>query len=102
MFEKAPRNFLFEKLHALLLLEEHCNALHKSNFNSRVMPSLEASSTTPQKIIGCRKSQADAHLGISKKLFADVLNTKNYLLLRHTLMLLTAMIELHIIMLVLS
>ena len=37
---------------------EDCNALKKISFNGRLMPSLEASSTIPQEIIGGRKSQA--------------------------------------------
>ena len=50
MLEKAPSNFLVEKLRALLLLEADFNALHNINFNGRLMSSLETSSVMPQKI----------------------------------------------------
>ena len=39
------------------------------------MPSLEASSSIPQEIIGGRRSQTSTHLDLSKKLIADISNT---------------------------
>ena len=67
MLEKAPGNFLVGNLHAVLLLEADFNALHKINFNGRLIPSLEISSATTQEIIGGRRSQASVHLDLSKK-----------------------------------
>ena len=40
------------------------------------MPSLEASSSIPREVIGGRRSQAATHLALSKKLIADVSNTR--------------------------
>ena len=40
------------------------------------MPSLEASSSMPQEIIGIRISQDATYLALSKKLIADVSNTR--------------------------
>ena len=65
-----------ENLRALLLLEACFNGLHKIDFNSRLMPSLEVSSSVPQEITGCRRLQADTHLALGKKLIADVSNTR--------------------------
>ena len=48
MLEKDPGNYTVEKLRALLLLESDFNGLHKLNFNGRLVPSLEASSSMPQ------------------------------------------------------
>ena len=41
------------------------------------MPSLEASSSKPQEIIGGRRSQAATHLALTKKLIADISNIRN-------------------------
>ena len=60
----------------MLFLEADFNGLYKINFNSRLIPLLGASSSTPQEIIGRRRSQADTHLALSKKLIADVSNTR--------------------------
>ena len=76
MLEKYLGNFTVEKLRALLLLEADFNGLHKINFNRRLMPSLEASSSMPQEIIGDRRSQATTHLALSKKLIADISNIR--------------------------
>ena len=67
MLEKAPGNFLVEKLRVLLLLEAYVNALHKIKFNGRLIPYFEASSAMPQEIIGGRRSKSDTHLALSKK-----------------------------------
>ena len=40
------------------------------------MPSLEASSSMSQAIIGGRRSQAATHLALSKKLTADISNIR--------------------------
>ena len=48
MLENDPGNFKVENLRTTLLLEVDFNALHKINFNSRLMPSLEASFFIPQ------------------------------------------------------
>ena len=66
MLEKNPVKFLVEKLWALLLLEADFNALHKINFNDRLMPSLELSSAILHEIIGGRISQATIHLALRK------------------------------------
>ena len=76
MLEKAPGNYTVEKLRALLLLEADFNGLHEINFNRKLMPSLQASSSTPQEIIGGRRSQASTHLAMSKKLINDISNTR--------------------------
>ena len=55
ILDKAPGTYTVEKLRALLLMEAGVNGLHKINFNRRLMPSLEASPSTPQQIIGDRK-----------------------------------------------
>ena len=60
----------------MLLLEADFNGLHKINFNGRLMPHLEATSSTPQESIGDRRSQATTHLALSKKLIADVSNIR--------------------------
>ena len=60
----------------LLLLEAYFNTLHKINFNIRIMPFLEASYSTPQKIIGGRRSQDTSNLVLSKKLIVDFSKTK--------------------------
>ena len=52
ILEKTPGNFLVEKLRAMLLIKEDCNAIRNINFNGRLMPNLETFSTTPQVIIG--------------------------------------------------
>ena len=57
MLEQAPEIFLVEKLRALLLLEADANALHKINFNGRLMNALDTSSAIPQEIIRGRRSQ---------------------------------------------
>ena len=67
ILSKAPGNVLVGKLRALLLIEADYNALHKINFNGRLILSLEASSDIPQEIIGGRKSQAATHIALSKK-----------------------------------
>ena len=67
MLEKSPENFLVEKLTVLLFLEEDFNALHKINFNVRLISSLETSTAIPQEIICDRRSQAATHLALSKK-----------------------------------
>ena len=72
MLKKAPGNFLVEKLRVLLLLEAHVNALHKINFNGRLIPSFEDSSAMPQTKLGGRRSKAASHLAISKKLIEDI------------------------------
>ena len=79
MSEKAPENYTVEKLRALLLLEVDSNGLHKINFNERLIPSLEASSSTPQDIIGVSRSQAATHLALRKTLIADISNTRKLL-----------------------
>ena len=56
MLEKAPGIFLVDNFRVLLLLETYFNALHKINFNGRLMNCLETSSATPQEIIGSRRS----------------------------------------------
>ena len=56
MLEKSPGNLRVEKLRAILLLEADFNGLHKINFNGRLMPRLEATSSIPQEIIGGRRS----------------------------------------------
>ena len=76
MLEKAPGNYTVEKLRVLLLLEEDFNVLHKINFNGRLMPSLEASLSMPQEIIGSRRLKAATHLVLRKKLIADISNTR--------------------------
>ena len=76
MLEKSPGNFRVEKLRAVLLLEADFNGLHKINFNGRLMPRLEATSSIPQKIIGGRRSQVATHLALSKKLIADISNIR--------------------------
>ena len=63
-------------LEKLSLLEAYFDALHEINFSGTLMTSLEASSVTPQEIIGSRRSQAATHLALSKKLIVDVSNTK--------------------------
>ena len=40
------------------------------------MTSLEASSSTPQEIIGGRRRQDDTHLALSKKLIANISNAR--------------------------
>ena len=67
MLEKPPGNFFVEKLLALLLLETDFNALCKINFNGRLMPTLEISSSIYQEIIGGHRSQAITYLDLSKK-----------------------------------
>ena len=52
MLETSPGHFLVEKLRAILLIKEKYDALRNVNFNGRLMPYLEAFSTTPQEIIG--------------------------------------------------
>ena len=52
MLEKAPVNFVVEKIRALLLIEENYNALHKITFKGRLLPSLEVLSSTPKDIMG--------------------------------------------------
>ena len=69
---KVSMKFHSRKLRALLLLEADFNGLHKINFNWRLTPSLEASSSIPQEIIGGRRSQAAIHLALSKKILADI------------------------------
>ena len=86
---KKSSNFLPEKLCALTLLEVDFKALHKINFNDRLIPFLEDLSKIPQEIIGEKISQADTHLALSKKLFQKYQTLRNYLLLRHALKLLT-------------
>ena len=76
MLEKSPGNLIVEKLRALLLLEADFNGLHKINFNGRLMPYLEVTSSMPQEIIGDRRSQAATHLALSKKLIADTSNIR--------------------------
>ena len=76
MLETSPGNFILEILYALLMLEDFFNALDKINFNSKLMPALEALSSTPQEIIGMIRSQATTHLALSKKLIVDISNTK--------------------------
>lgn len=93
MLEKSLSNFLAEKLRAILLLEVDFNALHKINFNSRLMPTLESSSAMTYKIIRGRRSQAATHLALSKNLIADISNTRKYQQLQSVLMLLTVMTE---------
>ena len=56
MLEKSPGNFRVDKLRAILLLEAVCNGSHKFNFNSRLMPWLETSSSMSSEIIGGRRS----------------------------------------------
>ena len=56
MLEKSPGNLIVEKLRALLLLKADFNGLHKINFNGRLMPCLEDTSSIPQEIIGGRRS----------------------------------------------
>ena len=63
-------------MRALLLLEEDFNGLHKINFNGRLTPSLEASSSMPQEIIGGRRSQSATHIALRKKSIADISNTR--------------------------
>ena len=57
-------------------MEADFNGLHKINFNGRIMPYLEATSSIPQEIIGGRRSQAATHLALSKKLIADASNIR--------------------------
>ena len=61
MLEKDPVNFTDEKLRAILFLEADFNALFEINFNGRLMPSLEASSSIAQEIIRGRRSQVATH-----------------------------------------
>ena len=63
---KALGNFLVEKLRVLILLEADFNTLHKINFNSTLLPSLEASSTISQEILGGRRLQTAAHVVLNK------------------------------------
>ena len=74
MLEKDEGMIDVKRLRAILLLEADFNALHKINFNNRLMPHLEASSSIPAKIIGGRRSQSATHLALSKKLIADISN----------------------------
>ena len=74
--KKNSWKFLILKLRTLLLMEEDCNALHKINFNGRIMPTIETSSAMLQEIIVGRRSHAAMHLALSKKLIADISNTK--------------------------
>ena len=76
MLEKSPGNLRVDKLRAILLLEADYNGLHKINFNGRLMPMLEATSSIPHEIIGDRRSQAATHLDLNKKLIADISNIK--------------------------
>ena len=76
MLEKAPGDFLIQKLHILSLLEADCNTLYNINFNGMLIPSLEDSSNAPQEIIGSRRSQAATHLALRKIIIEDVSNTK--------------------------
>ena len=46
------------------------------NFNGRLMPSLEASSSMPQEIIGSRIPQGATNLALSKKLIANISNIR--------------------------
>ena len=76
MLGKSPENFLVEKLRSILLPEADFNAFHKIKFNSRLIPLLKSSDTMPYKIIGGRRSQDSTHLALSKKLIADISNTR--------------------------
>ena len=55
MLEKSEGNVYITKLRALLLLEADFNTLNKIVFNSRTLPTIEASRTIPYKIIGDRR-----------------------------------------------
>ena len=93
MLEKETGNYEVGKLRELFPLEVDFNALHKINFNCRLIPSLEDSSSISQEIIGGRRSQAATHLVLSKKLISDMQTLGNYQLLLHVPMLLIATTE---------
>ena len=76
MLVKDPKKILVQKIRALLLTEADSNTLHKINVNVRLIPFFETSSSMPQEIIGSRRIQATTHLALSKKLIADISNTK--------------------------
>ena len=57
-------------------MEADFNCIHKINFNGRLTPSLEASSSMPQEIIGGRRSKAATHLALNKKIIAEIHNTR--------------------------
>ena len=75
MLENSPGNYKVEKLRAFLQLEADFNALHKINFNGRLMTSLKDSSSISQEIMLGIMSQEDAYLAFSKELIVDVSNT---------------------------
>ena len=60
----------------MLLTEAYYNTLHKINFKGVLIPSLEALSGIPQVIIRGRRLQSTTHLALSKKLIADISDTK--------------------------
>ena len=58
----------------MLSLEACFNTLHKINFKVTLIPSLESSLGIPQETIGRRRSQAETHAVLSKKLISDISN----------------------------
>ena len=76
MLEKVACNINIQKLRAILLLEADFNALHKIEFNNRLIPKLEEVDAIPVEIIGGRRAQAATHLALSKKLIAGIANVK--------------------------
>ena len=67
MLEKFLGKILVEKLRATLLLEAYFNALHKINFNSRMLLVLESKNLIPSEIKGGRKSPSVLHIAVNKK-----------------------------------
>ena len=76
MLEKDPRNCIAENWGPCYFWTHTSMFFTRSIFNGRLMPSLEASSSIPQEIIGGRKSQDTMHLALSKKLIAYVSNNR--------------------------
>ena len=75
ILEKASGNCVVKKLRASLLLKTYFNALRKINFDGRMLHFLEVLSATPQETIDIMRSQAAAHVALSKTLIADVSDT---------------------------
>ena len=74
ILDKSSCKIMISTFRAILLLETDFNTLHKIVFNQRILKALEKHNLIPMEVVGGRKSQAEVHVAMNKKLMVDISN----------------------------
>ena len=74
------RKYKYSEAQVIFLLETDFNALDKTDFNSRMILTLEQKSVIPCEIIDRRQTQSAIYLVLNKKLLADISNVQKRLM----------------------